>query len=68
MEMGYLTKTQLDWSLKNQQMEETRRLHDMKHRLLGRILLERRIITEEQLEEALAEQQRRLLHRGERDN
>ena len=68
MEMGYLTKTQLDWSLKNQRMEELRHLHDMKHRLLGRILLEYRIITEEQLEEALAEQRRRLLRRGERDN
>ena len=59
MEMGYLTKIQLERSLQRQE-----EIHKIKHRqkLLGEVMVESGIITDDQLRGALAEQQMRLRH------
>ena len=66
MEMGFLTKLQLDRSLKKQkEAEMLTHMLERKQRRLGKILVESGIVTEEQLHNALAEQQIRVRHRSE---
>ena len=52
VEMGLITAEQLIEALKTQVTED---MEKGKHRLIGRILLERRIITTEQIDEVLDE-------------
>jgi len=61
MEMGCLTKLQLERVLQRQQ--ETRTFAD-RQKLLGEIMVESGIVTNEQLRSALAEQQVRLRRRS----
>jgi hypothetical protein len=57
MEMGYVTKLQLEICLQRQR--------EIEGRLLGEIMVESGIITSEQLLRGLAEQLKRLRHRRE---
>lgn len=66
MEMGCLTRLQLQRSLEKQkEVEMLTHMLERKHKRLGEILVEFGIITEEQLHSALAEQVTRTLHRSE---
>jgi hypothetical protein len=63
MEMGYLTRLQLERSLRKQEAKVISHMLNSKHQRLGEIMLESGIITEEQLTNGLAEQGRRLGNR-----
>ena len=61
MEMGYLTKLQLNTSLRKQKEAEMLvYMLEHKHKRLGEIMVESGIITKEQLHSALEEQQARI--------
>lgn len=62
IEMGYLTRLQLERALRKQKEADVR---GDSHIPVGRILAESGIITAEQLQTALAEQRVRLRHRVE---
>lgn len=64
MEMGCLTRLQLDRTLREQkEATMVSQMLDRKHKRLGAIMVDSGIITEEQLHKALAEQLRRLDYR-----
>lgn len=66
MEMGCLTRLQLERSLEKQkEAEMLTHMLEHRHKRLGEILVETGIITEEQLNRALAEQTARTHHRSE---
>ena len=60
MEMGFLTRLQLEVSLKKQKAERVSYMLDARRKRLGEVLVETGTITEEQLQDALAEQRRKL--------
>lgn len=59
VEIGFLTRLQLERSLKRQEAEMVSEMLDSKRRRLGEILIESGMITEEELQKGLAEQRRR---------
>ena len=58
IEMGYLTKAQLEWALGREQRESLRRLSSSGRKSVSEILLEYNVVTKEQLQSALAEIER----------
>jgi mevalonate kinase len=67
MEMGYLTKLQLERTLRKQEAEALSHMLNSKQKRLGEILVDSGIITVEQLQTGLAEQKRRLGHPNRKD-
>jgi len=67
MEMGYLTRLQLERSLERQEARIINHMLNTKHQRLGEIMVESGIITQKQLQNALARQMERLNGRREQN-